>query len=147
MSISGVYILDLKGKSLISRSYRGDTETNIIDKFISLALESEEEGSGQPIVNHLKHTFAFIRYNNLYLVAVTRRNANVAIIFTFLHKLRECFVGKFWYILIKYIRRPLKRLAKWPLCACDRYTQVDYNVGSHLYRQVYCIYTPLNIGN
>ena len=95
MSLSGVYILDLKGKSLISRSYRGDTEANIIDKFIGLALESEEEGIGQPIVTHLKHTFAYIRYNNLYLVAVTRRNANVAIIFTFLHKLRECFVGKF----------------------------------------------------
>lgn len=99
MSLSGVFILDLKGKPLISRSYRGDTENNIIDKFIGLALESEEEGIGQPIVTHMKHTFAYIKYNNLYLVGVTRRNANVAIIFTFLHKLRECFVGKFTYYI------------------------------------------------
>ena len=94
MSLSGVYILDLKGKTLISRSYRGDLENNVMDRFIGLALESEEEGTGQPIVTYHKHTYVYIKYNNLYLVGVTRRNANVAIIFTFLHKLRECFLGK-----------------------------------------------------
>ena len=50
MSCSGVYILDSKGKALISRNYRGDVETSDVDKFMTLVMEKEEEGITSPII-------------------------------------------------------------------------------------------------
>ena len=43
MVLSGIYILDMKGKVLISRNYRGDIENNVIEKFIGLVMDKEEE--------------------------------------------------------------------------------------------------------
>merc|ERR1712021_123293 len=43
MAASAVYILDLKGKVLISRNYRGDMPLNIIEKFPKMLMEAEEE--------------------------------------------------------------------------------------------------------
>ena len=54
MSCSGVYILDSKGKSLISRNYRGDVETSDVDKFMTLVMEKEEEGITSPIIGMLE---------------------------------------------------------------------------------------------
>jgi hypothetical protein len=86
MSSSVIYVLDLKGKVLISRNYRGDLDTSVIDKFMPLVMEREEEGNMTPIIQHGNVTFAFIKCNNLYLVSVTKKNANVAMVFQFLHK-------------------------------------------------------------
>ena len=38
MVLSAIYILDMKGKVLINRNYRGDVENSMIDKFIGYAL-------------------------------------------------------------------------------------------------------------
>jgi len=95
MSCSGVYILDSKGKSLISRNYRGDVETSDVDKFMTLVMEKEEEGITSPIIVHGEVTFVFIKYNNLILLSVTKTNANAALIFSFLHKLVAIFCEYF----------------------------------------------------
>lgn len=50
MATSAIYILDLKGKSLICRNYRGDIENNAIEKFLPLLLDREEEGCSTPII-------------------------------------------------------------------------------------------------
>jgi len=92
MSSSVVYILDLKGKVLISRNYRGDLDMGIIDKFMPLVMDREEEGNITPIIQHGPVTFAFIKYNNLYLVSVTKKNANVAMVFQFLHKVVQVWL-------------------------------------------------------
>ena len=34
MACSAIYFLDMKGKVLISRNYRGDIDNSVIDKFI-----------------------------------------------------------------------------------------------------------------
>ena len=34
MACSAIYFLDMKGKVLMSRNYRGDIENTVIDKFI-----------------------------------------------------------------------------------------------------------------
>jgi len=39
MTLSAIYLLDMKGKVLVSRNYRGDIESNLIDKFIGLVSE------------------------------------------------------------------------------------------------------------
>jgi len=95
MSKSAVYVLDLKGKNLISRNYRGDIEFGIIDKFLPLVLEREEEEATSPIIVHGDVTFVYIKYMNLYIVATTKTNANVALIFVFLHRVVQVFVDYF----------------------------------------------------
>ncbi|XP_022087892.1 AP-1 complex subunit mu-1-like [Acanthaster planci] len=95
MSLSAVFFLDLKGKVLISRNYRGDVDMSSVDKFMTLILDTEEEGQVSPIITHGAVTFMYIKYNNLYLVACTKKNANVALVFTMLHKIVEVFIEYF----------------------------------------------------
>lgn len=114
MSASAIYILDVKGKvidkfsiinlftfpifsntfsrflffqMLISRNYRGDIDMAVIEKFMPLLMEKEEESMVTPLVQTAECTFAYIKYNNLYIVATTKKNANIALVFVFLHKL------------------------------------------------------------
>ncbi|KAF6032525.1 hypothetical protein EB796_009126 [Bugula neritina] len=80
---------------LMMRNYKGDLETNVIDKFNSLLLEREEENNTTPVIQTEGVTFAYIKHNNVYLVATTRRNANVGLVLQFLHKLANIFVEYF----------------------------------------------------
>jgi hypothetical protein len=41
MVFSSLYILDLKGKLLLSRDYRGDVPSNIYERFVPLVLEQD----------------------------------------------------------------------------------------------------------
>eukprot|EP00043_Microstomoeca_roanoka_P014692 m.146198 g.146198 ORF g.146198 m.146198 type:complete len:424 (-) comp16077_c3_seq1:127-1398(-) len=95
MSASAVYLLDLKGKVLISRDYRGDLPWGCIDKFLPLVIEAEEEGTATPIVQADEVTFMYIKHENLYFVATSKKNANAALVFVFLHKLVEVFTAYF----------------------------------------------------
>ncbi|XP_017487110.1 PREDICTED: AP-1 complex subunit mu-1 [Rhagoletis zephyria] len=98
MSSSAIYVLDVKGKVLISRNYRGDTiDMAAIDKFMPLLMEREEEGLITPILQTADNTFAYIKTNNLYIVSTTPRNKNVniALVFVFLHKIAQVFVEYF----------------------------------------------------
>ena len=72
---------------LISRNYRGDVEMGVIDKFLPLLMEREEEGNVTPLIQSSGCTFMYIQHQNLYIVSVTRTNANAAMVFSFLHKL------------------------------------------------------------
>ena len=93
MVLSGIYILDMKGKVLISRNYRGDIENGVIDKFIGLVMDKEEDGSLTPLLQTEEATFAFIRRNNLYVVATTKKNSNIAMIFVLLHKICQVMLN------------------------------------------------------
>ena len=55
-------------QSLISRNYRGDVDMAIIDKFLPMVLDAEEEGTVSPILVHEKVTFVYIKHNNLYCI-------------------------------------------------------------------------------
>jgi len=87
MVLSAIYILDMKGKVLISRNYRGDVENSVIDKFIGLVSEKDEDGSLTPLICTQDCTYAFIKHSNLYVVATTKKNSNIAMIFVLLHKI------------------------------------------------------------
>ena len=50
MAASGVYILDLKGRPIISRDYRGDVPPKAVDKFIMKLNETEEQGLLRPLL-------------------------------------------------------------------------------------------------
>ncbi|OZC12933.1 adaptor complexe medium subunit family protein [Onchocerca flexuosa] len=92
MSCSAIYILDLKGKVIISRNYRGDIDMSIIDKFMPLLLEREEEGRQSPTVEHPEATFIYKESKfHESIVSTSRKNVNVALVLTFLYKIVEVF--------------------------------------------------------
>ncbi|PKC13024.1 clathrin adaptor, mu subunit [Rhizophagus irregularis] len=89
---SAVFVLDLKGKVLISRNYRGDIPMSAVEKFMPLVLEAEEEQQAPtPCFTHEGVNYLYIRHNNLYLLAITKKNSNATTILLFLHKLTEVF--------------------------------------------------------
>ena len=59
-------------QALISRDYRGDVEMTVIDKFLPMVLDMEEEGNMSPILIHEKVTFVYIKHNNLYCILIKR---------------------------------------------------------------------------
>lgn len=84
MVLSSLFFLDLKGKILISRDYRGDIPPNYAEEFIELLserenlLENESESSRRstsnsnnnnvqpPIFHKNGISYCYIKYNNLY---------------------------------------------------------------------------------
>ena len=85
-----VAILDLKGKPLIQRAYRDDVDPSALERFLPLLLEVEEEhgpGAVHPCMSSGGINYMHVRHNNLYLLALSRRNSNAAEVLLFLHKL------------------------------------------------------------
>ena len=91
--ISSIYILDNKGKVLITRDYRGDTPSSVIDSFLMLLADLK----GDPVcVLHIDSlSYSFVTHNNLYLLAVSNGNSNAATILLILLKLITVFVDYF----------------------------------------------------
>ncbi|KAK9407770.1 AP-1 complex subunit mu-2 [Crotalus adamanteus] len=91
MSASAIFILDLKGKPLISRNYKGDVSMSEIDYFMPLFIQKEEDCDLTPVLSHGKVHFLWIKHSNLYLVAITMKNANASLVYSFLYKVVEVF--------------------------------------------------------
>ncbi|GJV66847.1 AP-1 complex subunit mu-2, partial [Tanacetum coccineum] len=102
MAVSALFVLDIKGRCLISRYYRGDISSVEAERFFSKLLENETnylmidllqeiiEAQGPVVIdNGVSHIF--IRHNNVYVMAVSRQNCNVASLIAFLHHLASVF--------------------------------------------------------
>ena len=88
MTASAVFILDVKGKVIISRNYRGDVPMNCVERFATHVLEADEADERPVWIEH-GTTYVYIKYNNLYIMAVTERNSNAAMLLLFLYRLVE----------------------------------------------------------
>lgn len=71
MPAHAIYILDVKGKVILTRNYRGDLPHNVAQRFISRFLE-EEEVSLKPVILDEDVSFIYIRHNNLYSTKFSR---------------------------------------------------------------------------
>ncbi|KIW09305.1 uncharacterized protein PV09_00220 [Verruconis gallopava] len=94
--ISGILIFNQKGENLIFRSYRADCRPRLADIFRIQVISNVNVRS--PILTLGSTTFSHIRHENIYLVAVTKSNANAALVFEFLERLRalgKSYFGKF----------------------------------------------------
>ncbi|XP_026854697.1 adaptor related protein complex 1 subunit mu 3 isoform X2 [Electrophorus electricus] len=91
MATSAIFLLDLKGKVLIYRNYMGDIDMGEIDHFMPIMMKSEEEAELLPVVTHGSTHFLYIKHSNLYLVAMTKKNTNAALVYSFLYKIVEVF--------------------------------------------------------
>lgn len=95
---SQIHFLDIKGKPLLSRDYKGDIFSTTIEKFPLLLLELEntvDDGEYKPFINHEGINYIFINHNNLYICALTRKNENIMTIIIFLSKLVEVMTQYF----------------------------------------------------
>jgi len=95
MACSAIFILDLKGKVIISRNYRGDIDPGIIEKFGTSISDLEDDGQSSPVIDRQEGSFVFIKYNSIYLVAVCRTNINVPLVQSFLFRLVSVFAEYF----------------------------------------------------
>ena len=57
---------------LISRNYRGDIEMNVIERFMQLLLEQEDESNLVPIIQNGDVAFMYIKHTNVYRKHITR---------------------------------------------------------------------------
>ncbi|KAK2086487.1 AP-1 complex subunit mu-2 [Saguinus oedipus] len=95
MSASAVLILDVKGKPLISRNYKGDVPTSKIKHFMPLLVQWKKEGALTPLLSYGEVHFLWIKHSNLYLVATTLKNANASLVYSFLYRTIEVFCEYF----------------------------------------------------
>lgn len=94
LGCSAIYFLDQKGKIIISRDYRGDVNSTITERFQRKVLELDERLL-KPVLTDKDVTFIWIRVNNIYMVAVAKGNPNVALVLTFLFKMKNVFESYF----------------------------------------------------
>uniref|UniRef100_A0AAZ3Q7X8 MHD domain-containing protein n=1 Tax=Oncorhynchus tshawytscha TaxID=74940 RepID=A0AAZ3Q7X8_ONCTS len=76
---------------LISRNYMGNMDMNKVDHFMPIMMRMEEDADSSPLVTHGSAHFLWIKHRNLYLVAMTKKNANAALVYSFLYKMVEVF--------------------------------------------------------
>ncbi len=93
-AISAIYFLDRKGRVIIFRNYRGEVDQDISEGFNDKVLELDESNMKPAFTIDNVH-YIWIKHQNIYLVAVGKRNINVALTFSFLYKLRNILVDYF----------------------------------------------------
>ena len=86
--ISAIYFLDRKGRVIIFRNYRGEVDQDISEGFTDEVLELDEANMKPAFTINNAH-YIWIKHQNIYLVAVGKRNINVALTFSFLYKLKD----------------------------------------------------------
>jgi len=94
MVASALFITDTKGKVIISRNYRGDVPMSVVEKF-SLHIQETDDLLLRPVYTEEGITFVYVKCNNLLLLAVTKRNSNIALILTFMSRLQSVFKDYF----------------------------------------------------
>lgn len=94
MVASAVFVMDAKGKIIISRNFRGDVPMGVSERF-SLYIQEKEEMDQTPVFTEEGVTYVYVRYNNLLLMSVTKRNSNVALMLVYLYKLVDVFKDYF----------------------------------------------------
>jgi AP-1 complex subunit mu len=104
MSVSALFVLDVKGRVLIYRDYRGDVSTKFAERFMTKLNESEDSGRLSPVLHDEGVTYLYLQHANVYLLAVTRQNVNAAAVVVFLHRLIEVFKHYFEVVEEESIR-------------------------------------------
>eukprot|EP00689_Sawyeria_marylandensis_P002790 EC824540.1.p1 GENE.EC824540.1~~EC824540.1.p1 ORF type:complete len:147 (-),score=50.28 EC824540.1:160-600(-) len=91
MAPSAIYFLDLKGKVLIYRNYRGDVPNSCIEKFVKKIVKNEDEAASRPIFEESGYNFFFVKHKDLFIVMVSKTNSNAMMIISYLHSIIKVF--------------------------------------------------------
>lgn len=87
--ITAVCILNRTGDLLAIRRYLNDFDKNALEDYRISVIAANELKSPATLINHI--SFLHVYHNEVYYVAMTRKNANAALIFEFLERLPEIF--------------------------------------------------------
>lgn len=93
--ISALFFVNLKGEIVIARVYRDDVSSTAANNFRLKVVAAKEAGSAAPVRLIDGGSFLYKRVDNLYVVAVTRSNANATLVFQFINAIVEIFRGYF----------------------------------------------------
>ncbi|CAN6446129.1 unnamed protein product [Victoria cruziana] len=89
---SALFLLDIKGRVLVWRDYRGDVSALQAERFFMKLIEKEGDPESQsPVVYDNGVTYMFIQHNNVYLMTASRQNCNAASLLLFLHRVVDVF--------------------------------------------------------
>nr|KAJ0214559.1 hypothetical protein LSAT_V11C400159040 [Lactuca sativa] len=92
---SALFLLDIKGRVLVWRDYRGDVSAAQAERFFTKLIEKEGDQDSQdsqgPVVYDNGVTYMFIQHSNIYLMIASRQNCNAASLLLFLHRLVDVF--------------------------------------------------------
>ena len=94
--LSGILVFNQKGENLIFRAFRNDCRPRLADVFRIQVISNAQVRS--PILTLGSTTFSHVKHENIYLVAITKTNANAALVFEFLYRLvglGRGYFGKF----------------------------------------------------
>ncbi|KAG8686403.1 hypothetical protein FRC09_014154 [Ceratobasidium sp. 395] len=91
--ISAFFIFNQKGEVLISRLFRPDLKRSVADVFRIQVVSNSDVRS--PIVTLGSTSFFHVRTNNVYILAVTKCNANAALVFEFCYRFIN--IGKSYF--------------------------------------------------
>lgn len=94
--LSGILVFNQKGENLIFRAFRPDCRPRLADIFRIQVISNAQVRS--PILTLGSTTFSHVKHENIYIVAVTKSNANAAIVFEFVYRLiglGKQYFGKF----------------------------------------------------
>lgn len=83
--ISGILIFNQKGENLIFRAFRNDCRPRLADVFRIQVISNPLVRS--PILTLGSTTFSHVKHENIFIVAVTKGNANAALVFEFLYRM------------------------------------------------------------
>lgn len=98
-----MYILDRKGKILVTRAYRNDVPHNCNDIFNQKIIEFDEFNS-VPVFMHKDYVFIFTKHENITFLAVATRNCNGMMILSFLNELKKVLIHYFKVVESESIR-------------------------------------------
>ncbi|KAG5391805.1 hypothetical protein IGI04_021768 [Brassica rapa subsp. trilocularis] len=89
---SALFLLDIKGRVLVWRDYRGDVTAAQAERFFSKLIEKEGDSeSNEPVVYDNGVTYMFVQHSNVYLMIASRQNCNAASLLFFLHRVIDVF--------------------------------------------------------
>ncbi|KAK3443190.1 hypothetical protein EUGRSUZ_B03301 [Eucalyptus grandis] len=91
-AVSALFLLDIKGRVLVWRDYRGDVSAVQAERFFTKLIEKEGDPQSQdPVVYDNGVTYMFIQHSNVYLMVAARQNCNAASLLFFLHRVVDVF--------------------------------------------------------
>lgn len=94
---SVVFFVDQQGNEVVTRHYRNDVPKSAVEAFCKKIIATKSTGQIAPVIQVENTSFGYIRHKNLFLVAATRGNPNIALLFEYLfQKLRilKAYLGK-----------------------------------------------------
>ncbi|KAJ9664407.1 clathrin associated protein complex medium subunit [Neophaeococcomyces mojaviensis] len=91
--LSGILVFNQKGENLIFRAFRPDCRPRLADIFRIQVISNPQVRS--PILTLGSTTFSHVKHENIYISAVTKSNANAAIVFEFLYRFISLGKGYF----------------------------------------------------